>query len=130
MSMGAGISGSQAMDRIVIKDLLVRCIVGVNEDERHEKQDVIINISLTTDLRKPGSTDNFADALDYRDMKKKIVDMVQDSNFFLIEALAEHVAQVCLSNNKVDEVMVTVEKPAALRFAKSVGVEIVRKRQG
>jgi FolB domain-containing protein len=118
------------MDRIVIKDLLVRCIVGVNEDERHEKQDVIINIALSTDLSKPGSTDDFADALDYREMKKKIVDIVQESNFFLIEALAENVAAVCLSNSKVEEVMITVEKPAALRFAKSVGVEITRKRPG
>jgi D-erythro-7,8-dihydroneopterin triphosphate epimerase len=130
MSMGADISGSQTMDRIVIKDLLVRCIVGVNEDERHEKQDVIINIALSTDLSKPGSTDRFEDALDYREMKKKIVDIVQESNFFLIEALAENVAVVCLSNSKVEEVMITVEKPAALRFAKSVGVEITRKRPG
>lgn len=116
------------MDRILIKDLMARCIIGVNEDERREKQDVIINIAVGADMRAAGKSDRFEDAVDYRSMKKKVIAMVEGSKFFLIESLAERIAEICLENPKVEEVTVSVEKPAALRFARSVGVEITRGR--
>lgn len=126
--MAAGICGKTAMDRILIKDLMARCIIGVNDDERREKQDVVVNISVGADLRAAGHSDRFEDAVDYRSMKKKVIAMVEGSRFFLIEALAERIAQICLEDGKVSEVTVCVEKPAALRFARSVGVEITRGR--
>jgi FolB domain-containing protein len=118
------------VDRILIKDLLVRCIVGVNEDERTEKQDVVINIALTTDLRPAGTSDRFTDAVDYRAIKKRVYAMVEESRFFLVEALAEQIAAICLEDPRVQQVQVSVEKPTALRFARSVGVEITRTRDG
>ncbi len=118
------------MDKILIKDLLTRCIVGVNPDERREKQDVLINITLCVDLRAAGVSDAIADAVDYRTIKKSVLAAVEPSGFNLVEALAEHVAQVCLTEPRVRQVTVTVEKPSALRFARSVGVEITRRREG
>ncbi len=118
------------MDRILISDLLVRCIIGVNEDERREKQDVVINIAISTDLGKAGKSDRFEDAVDYRAIKKRIVSMAENSRFYLVEALAEAVAGTCLEHPTIAEVQVRVEKPSALRFARSVGVEITRKRKG
>ena len=118
------------MDRILISDLLVRCIIGVNEDERREKQDVVINLSISTDLSKPGKSDRFEDAVDYRDLKKRIMAMAESSRFYLVEALAEAVASLCLEHPAVAQVLVRVEKPLALRFARSVGVEITRGRKG
>jgi len=117
------------MDRILIKDLLVRCIIGVSDEERREKQDVIINVALYTDLHKPGASDRFEDAVDYRTLKKKIVEIVSESEYFLIEALAERIAAICLEHQAVEKVLVGVEKPTALRFARSVGVEILRDRR-
>lgn len=116
------------MDRILIKDLVVRCIVGINEDERREKQDVTINVVLWADLRKAGRSDRFEDAVDYRGIKKRIVSLLEGSQYYLIEALAEAIADICLENDAVQRVQVTVEKPFALRFARSVGVEITRER--
>ncbi len=116
------------MDRILIKDLLTRCIIGVNEDERREKQDVVINVVLWGDLRPAGKSDDFADAIDYRAIKKSIVGDVEQSQYFLVEALAERIAEICLENPNVLRVQVTVEKPSALRFARSVGVEITREQ--
>lgn len=116
------------MDKILIKDLLARCIIGVNDDERKEKQDVIINIVLWADLRKAGKTDCFADTIDYRGIKKRVVTEVESSSYYLIEALAERIATICLEDPRAEQVQVTVEKPAALRFARSVGVEITRER--
>jgi D-erythro-7,8-dihydroneopterin triphosphate epimerase len=117
------------MDRILISDLLVRCIVGINDDERREKQDVLINLTLSADLSRAGKSDRFEDAVDYRAIKKKVVVMAESSKFFLVEALAEAVAAICLEHPAVEEAQVRVEKPTALRFARSVGVEIIRSRK-
>ncbi len=117
------------MDRILIGDLLVRCIIGVGEEERREKQDVVINLSLSTDLSKAGRSDNFDDTVDYRDLKKRIVNMAEQSTYHLVEALAEAVADICLVHPAISQVQVRVDKPGALRFARSGGVEITRDRR-
>ena len=116
------------MDRIRIYDLLVRCILGINENERHEKQDVVINLTLYTDLHKAGKSDRIEDTVDYRALKKRILSMVEGSQYFLVEALAEAVPELGLDQQGVQQVDVCVEKPHALRFARSVAVEITRKR--
>lgn len=116
------------MDRILIRDLAVRCIIGVNDEERREKQDVVINVALEADLKPAGRSDDFADAVDYRAIKKEIYAMAERSQYFLVEALAERAAEICLQHRGVTRVQVTVEKPAALRFARTVAVEITRDR--
>ena len=116
------------MDKIHIRDLHLRTIIGVNDWERTDMQDVFLNITLLIDLSKPASTDNIDDAVNYRDLKKKIMGLVENSSFMLIETLATEVAEVCLENPDVQEVTVTLDKPHALRFAKSVAVEITRSR--
>jgi len=116
------------MDRIRICDLLVRCILGINESERREKQDVLINLTIYTDMRKAGKTDRIEDSVDYRALKKRVLAMVESSQYFLEEALADAVAELCLSEPRVLQVEVRVEKPNALRFARSVAVELTRKR--
>lgn len=116
------------MDRILISDLLVRCIIGVRDEERKDKQDVLINLSLSADLRKAGTSDRLEDSVDYRALTKQILRMAETSQFHLVEALAQAVADICLGDPSIEEVTVRVEKPGALRFARNVGVEIVRRR--
>lgn len=116
------------LDRIHIVDLLVRCIVGTNPDERAKPQDVVINITLHADLRAACRSDRIEDTVDYRSLKQRIVEMVEASHFFLVEALAEAVSDICLSDPRVRKARVRVEKPTALRFARTVGVEIERER--
>ena len=117
-----------AGDRILIEGLSARCIIGVNNDERTERQDVVIDIDLYTDMAVPGRTDDINDAVNYREVKKKVLDLVESSRFFLIEALAEAITKLCLEDEAVEKVRVRVDKPLALRFARSVGVEITRGR--
>lgn len=118
-----------SVDRLIIRDLRARCIIGVNNDERRDKQDVVISLSIYTDLEKAASSDRFEDALDYRCLKKKVLAMVEASTYHLVEALAEAIAEVCLSDEAIRRVDVLVEKPGALRFARSAGVEITREKQ-
>jgi len=110
------------MDRIRIEDLLVRCVLGLSPEERREKQDVLISVE------KPGLSDRLEDSVDYRAVKKAVLAAAETSSFHLVEALAERVAEVCLSHTGVQRVQVKVEKPGALRFARTVSVEIERAR--
>lgn len=114
------------MDRIYIRDLALRCIIGLYPEEREKKQDVIINITLETDLRAAGKSDELSDTVDYKTIKLNILDFVEGSSFRLIEALADGIAGICLGSPLVQRVTVTIDKPGALRFCKSVAVEITR----
>lgn len=115
-------------DRIEIRDLLLRTIIGVNDWERKERQDVLINITLFADLRAAGASDRIEDTVNYRTVAKKVIQHVESSRRYTVEALAEDVARLCLSEPGVLRARVRVEKPGALRFARSVGVEIERTR--
>ena len=118
------------LDRIHIRDLRLRCVVGLYEEERREKQDVVINITLETDLRAAGRSDDIRDTVDYKSINKRVIAMVEESSSFLIEHLAERIAALCLEENRVRRVTVSVDKPGALRFTRSVAVEITRERGG
>ena len=121
-------SPSTPPDRVFIRGLAIRCIVGVDAEERREKRDVLIQITMHTDLRQAGRTDALEDTVDYRALKKRIIRLVEESRFYLIEALAQSIADECLQDSRVERVEVAVEKPGALRFARTVGVAIVRRR--
>ncbi len=116
-------------DQVLIKDLLLRTIIGVNESERDNLQDVLLNITLEADLRAAGRSDDIADAVNYRTVTKEVIAHVEASSHFLVEKLAAEVARICLRHDGVNRVTVRVEKPGALRFADSVGVEITRTRE-
>ncbi len=117
------------MDKIFIRDLALRCIIGIYPEERREKQDVVINVVMHADLSKAGRSDDLADTVDYKAIKKAILKLVDGSGFQLIESLAERIADIALSNDKVQQVVVTIDKPGALRFAKASAVEITRKKE-
>jgi FolB domain-containing protein len=119
---------STGVDRIFITDLLVRCVLGITDEERREKQDVLISLTLSVDLARAGRSDRIEDSVNYRPIKKRILVLAERTSFHLVEALAERVAVECLEDPRILEVAVKVEKPSALRFARTVGVELVRRR--
>ncbi|MEN6483078.1 MAG: dihydroneopterin aldolase [Anaerolineaceae bacterium] len=114
------------MDQILIKDLLVRGVIGISELERSQPQDILINIVLFTDTQKAGETDDIQDCVNYRTVSKKIFAYAEKANHFTVEALANQIAKICLATPLVAGVRVRVEKPGAVRFSRSVGVEIER----
>jgi dihydroneopterin aldolase/D-erythro-7,8-dihydroneopterin triphosphate epimerase len=116
-------------DRILIRELRFRCIVGINEDERRERQDVVVDLDLHVDLRPPGESDDMTDAVDYRAVKKAVLAMGESSECFLVERLATRVAETALAcDERIRAIRVQLRKPAALRFARTVGVDITRTR--
>jgi len=121
---------SKALDRIYIRDLRLRCIVGIYPEERTNKQDVLINVTMWCDLQRAADTDQIEDTVNYKFVKKGITALVEGSDYLLIERMAGAIADLCLKEKGVEQVQVTVDKPGALRFARSVAVEITRSRHG
>ena len=116
------------MDRVIIKDLLVRGIIGINDWERKRAQDILINIILFTDTRRAGETDSIVDCVNYSTVSKQVQAHAESAQRLTVEALANDLAKICLEHESVQKVILRVEKPGAVRFAKSVGVEIERSR--
>ncbi|MGH7129273.1 MAG: dihydroneopterin aldolase [Planctomycetaceae bacterium] len=117
-------------DRIEIRDLLLRTIVGINGEERVNRQDVLINVTLHLDVRPAAHSDDIAEAVDYRALTKAIIRHVEESQYHLLETLTERVAGLCLEfDERIGRVAVTVDKPNALRFTRSVAVTVERSRE-
>ena len=117
-----------AEDRILIRDLRLRGIVGINDWERKKRQDIVVNLTLFHDLRPAGASDSIDDTLNYRSLTKDVIEYVEGSAHYLVEALATALARICVVEHRAGRAVVRVEKPAALRFSDSVGVEIERSR--
>lgn len=122
--------GMPKLDKIHIRDLRARCIIGIFPEEREKLQELVINITLFADLSEACRSDAIEDTIDYKSLKKSVLALVEASEYFLIEALAGRIAGLCLESPKVARVAVAVDKPGALRFARSVAVKIERERTG
>jgi FolB domain-containing protein len=116
------------MDKVIIKNLLARGIIGIRDWERKRAQDILINITIFTDTHRAAQTDDINDCADYSSVTKKVQAHAESAQRFTVEALANDLAALCLSEKNVHHVIVRVEKPGAVRFAESVGVEIERSR--
>ncbi|MCP4204737.1 MAG: dihydroneopterin aldolase [bacterium] len=118
----------RANDKILIRDLLLRGIIGLNEWEREKKQDILINLTIFADLGRAGATDDVQHTLNYRSITKAVIRLVESTSYYLVEALGAEIARVAIVDFGARRVVVRVEKPGALRFANSVGIEIDRCR--
>ena len=116
------------MDQVFIKDLLVRGIIGINDWEREKPQDILINIAISADLSAAGESDDITDSINYRTIAKKAQIQAETAERLTVEALAADIAKICLEEPGVVKVRVKIEKPNAVRFARSVGVEVERSK--
>lgn len=117
------------MAKIKIKNLLVRTYIGFNPDELVNKQDVIINLEIEAEISDSAmEKDEPIDIFDYKTITKKVIQHVQESRFKLLEVLTKSILDLILEDRKVRWAKVEVDKPHALRFAKSVSIEMERSR--
>jgi D-erythro-7,8-dihydroneopterin triphosphate epimerase len=112
------------MATIFIKDLLLRTQVGFNPHEAGKKQDLVLNISINYLTQGEEMSDNPDEALDYREICKQIIALVEENRFNLLEKVANDVADLILSIPRVLSVKIEVDKPHALRFARSVSFSL------
>jgi dihydroneopterin aldolase len=114
-------------DTIFIQELGVSCIIGTLPRERKKKQKVVIDLDFPASVRKAARRDDLKDALNYQKIAGRATEFVSKSRFYLIETLAERLAQTLLREFKLKSVTLRVSKPKAIRNAKNVGVDIFRK---
>jgi D-erythro-7,8-dihydroneopterin triphosphate epimerase len=113
------------MAKIRVKNLLIRTYIGFNPDELVNKQDVIINLEIETDIPDHAlKADEPLDIFDYKTITKKIIALVQDGQFKLLEVLTKNILDLIMADSKVKWARVEVDKPHALRFAESVSMEM------
>lgn len=118
------------LDRIHIRDLSVMGIIGINPDERLTEQEVLVNVTLWADTRPAATSDEIGDAVNYRTINKSLIAHIEEGKPMLVERLVAELVQICFDgDDRVREVEMTVEKPGALRHARSVGVTIRRERE-
>lgn len=115
-------------DRIFLRGLTVECIIGFIEWERRVKQTVLIDLEMPVDCRHASRTDEIADTLDYKRVAKRVITFVAESQFKLVETLAQHVAMLLVREFDMQWVRVSINKPGAIRGSRDVGVTIERTR--
>ncbi|MGQ1891858.1 dihydroneopterin aldolase [Thermophagus sp. OGC60D27] len=108
------------MAKIIIKDLLLRTQVGFNPHELGKKQDLLLNISIEYQIRGEELSDQPDEALNYRNICKQVIALVEGNHYNLLEKVANDVATLLLTEPRIEKVEVEVDKPHALRFARSV----------
>jgi dihydroneopterin aldolase len=114
------------MDIVYIRDLEIKTIIGIFDWEREQRQLVCLNLEMATDNRRAAASDAIEDALDYKSVAKRLIDFVEASEFFLVETLAERVAEIVLTEFKVPWVKLQLGKPGAVTGSTDVGVIIER----
>jgi len=114
------------MDTIYLHDLRVDAVIGIWDWERKIRQSVVIDLDMAADIRKAATTDSVEDTLNYKLVAKRVQQFVSESEFQLVETLAERIAAIVTGEFDVPWVRVRVNKPGAIRGAQDVGVIIER----
>lgn len=116
------------MDKVFIEALEIECVIGIYDWERKIRQPVVLDIEMAFDNTGPAATDDIKDTLDYKAVSKRLIQFVSESDFGLVESLAERCAAIILDEFGVQHVRLKLAKPGAVRGSRAVGVIIERQR--
>lgn len=117
------------MDIVYLKDLRIDTIIGIYDWERRTKQTVILDIEMGTNIAKAAASDDIENALNYKAVAKRLFDFVGNSEYQLVETLAERVAELLLEEFNLPWLRLSVNKQGAVRGVRDVGVIIERSRK-
>ena len=116
-------------DKIFLTALTTECIVGIWDWERKVKQTVVIDVEMACDVRKAALSDHIDDTVDYKKVSKRLLNFVSESQFQLVEALAENIARIIVTEFAVPWVRVRLNKQGAIRNSRDVGILIERRTE-
>ena len=114
------------MDVIYIRDLRIDAVIGVYDWERRVKQTLVFDLEMASDIRRAAETDEIEDTLNYKAVAKRVIQFVSESEYRLVETLAEKVAAIVLDEFDVPWLKLQLNKQGAVRGARDVGVVIER----
>ena len=124
MSYNHWIGKNARMAKIQINDLKIKTIIGTHSWERKTKQQVIVNVLMEYDSLRSQKSDNLVDSVDYRDVSQRVIEVVESSKNFLLERLADVILNVVCQNPRITKAIVRIDKPSAVKVAKSISVEV------
>jgi len=116
------------MDKVFIEGLQIDALIGIYDWERRIRQTLRFDLEMGFDNRKPAATDNIEDTPNYKAVSRRLVEFVSQSDYGLVETLAERCADIVLAEFKVEWLRLKLSKPGAVRGAVAVGVIIERCR--
>lgn len=114
------------MDIVYIRELEIRTIIGIYDWEREQQQIVSLDLEMGSDIAKAAASDTIDNALDYKAVAKRLINFIENSEFYLVETMAEQVAEIVLKEFNVPWVKLRLGKPGAVTGSKDVGVIIER----
>lgn len=114
------------MDIIFLHEFKAKILIGIYPWERKVAQTIQLDLEIALPTSRACQTDNFEDALDYARIVKRINEALSQKHFSLLEALAEHIAQIILTEFKAPWVKVSVAKLSMIRGVKKLGICIER----
>jgi len=114
------------MDIVFLRDLRIDTVIGIYAWERRTRQTLIFDLEMSADIARAAATDDIGDTLNYKAVAKRLIQFVGDSDFQLVETLAERCAQIIREEFGVRWVRLTLNKKGAVRGATDVGVIIER----
>lgn len=119
---------ARAIYRIVVRDLLLMCRIGIYEHERLAPQRVRINVDLAVTETAGAAADDIVNVYNYEDVINGVKAVIASGHINLVETLAEEIAAHCLKTSIVEDVRVRVEKLDVYADCESIGIEIERKQ--
>ena len=117
-----------AMDKVFIEGLEIPALIGIDVWERRIRQTLVFDLEMGFDNRRPAASDNIDHTLNYKAVSKRLIEFVGQSDFGLVETLAERCAAIVLEEFAVSWLRLKLSKPGAVRGARAVGVIIERSR--
>lgn len=114
------------MDIVFIRELEIETVIGIYDWERKIRQLISIDLDMATDIKKAANSDNIEDTLNYKAVAKRLIAFVSESEYELVETLAEKICEIVITEFNVPWVKLTLHKPGAVSGSKSVGVMIER----
>ncbi len=124
------IAQNVTMDIVFIQGLKIDCVIGIYDWEREIRQDIVLDIEMGFDISPASKTDHIDQTLDYKSVSKRLIDFVKNSEFQLVETLAEKICEIILTEFNVEQVKLTLNKGKAVTGAQGVGVIINRRKNG
>lgn len=118
------------MDIVFIQGLKIDTVIGIYDWEREIRQDIVLDLEMSADVRAASQTDHIDQALNYKAVSKRLIEFVQSSEFQLVETLAERICAIVIEEFGVAWVKLTLNKGEAVTGANGVGVVIERSKHG
>ncbi len=122
-------SKSSIKRTVFIKDFIIEEIIGIHEHEKIKKQKIKFNIALDVNQSTTPNEKDIKSIVDYEKIANKLENLAKNKKYNFLESLVEDSFKEIFDDKRINSVTIKIEKPEAIKNAKSVGVEVFKTRK-